>query len=201
MEDDLNIVNMSNIKFKSPDEISNKINKESKSQKKWSRQEDQLLLTLVDEYKNSKIKWPKISISIVTKTTRQCYSRYAQINPKFNKGMWLKKEDDELLKNISKYGRKWSLLASLMKTRSNKQIRDRYLNCLDQRLSKISFTKEEDIQIIQLVSKYGSNWSQIAKEIQGRTGDNIKNRYNWSIRQTLKDPIDLKIISNFYYIN
>ena len=169
-----------------------------KSQKKWTKEEDKLLLARVEEYKDKKVRWQEISKHVKTKTTRQCYSRYAQINPKLNKGLWSKKEDEELLNNISKYGKKWSFLANIMKSRSIKQIRDRYLNCLDGKLSRHPFTPEEDKKILDLVFKYGSNWSRIAKEIDGRTGDNIKNRFNWSIRNTLETPIDLKKISKFY---
>jgi len=166
-----------------------------KRQKKWTKEEDQMLLAQVEKYRDTKIKWREISANIKSKTTRQCYSRYAQINPKLSKGLWSKKEDEDLLNNISKYGKKWSLLAKIMKTRSNKQIRDRYLNCLDEKVSRHPFTPEEDKKVLELVLKFGSNWCRIAKEMEGRTGDNIKNRFNWSIRHTMESQIDLQKIS------
>ena len=171
----------------------------SKSQKKWTADEDRLLLARVDEYNNKKIKWRDISTKLGNKTTRQCYSRYAQINPKLHKGLWSKKEDEDLLYYVSKHGKKWSLLSKIIKNRSNKQIRDRYLNCLDEKVSRHPFTPEEDKKILDFVQKYGSNWSRIAHEIEGRTGDNIKNRYNWSIRHNMESPIDIKKISNYLY--
>jgi len=167
------------------------------NQRRWSLTEDKMLLQYVKEYTDSKIRinWLEISTRIEGKSRRQCYSRYAQINPTINKGLWSKKEDDDLLYYISKYGKKWSLIANVMKTRNSKQIRDRYLNCLDEKVSRIPFTSEEDKLIIELIQRYGSNWSRIAKEIKGRTGDNIKNRFNWSIKQTLTSQIDFKKIS------
>jgi len=84
------------------------------------------------------------------------------------------------------------LISKLIKTRSSKQIRDRYLNCLDEKLNRKQYTPEEDRKILIFIQKYGSNWSKIAKEMDGRTGDNIKNRFNWHIKHTLEKEINFK---------
>ncbi len=190
--DDIEYLNNSKLTILSLSEQKSEI----KKQKKWTLEEDRRLLALVEELKDKKVKWQVISKHFQSKTTPQCYSRYRQINPKINKGPWSKKEDTDLLYYISKYGKKWSLLSKLVKTRSSKQIRDRYLNCLDDKVKKTPFTSEEDKIILELIYKYGSNWSRIAKEVKGRTGDNIKNRFNWSIRHTLETQINFFDLSN-----
>lgn len=191
------VVDTSNNKFvKILHDSFNDEKKSSTTQRKWTKEEDDLLLEIVENYTNRKIKWPEVSNKINGKTTRQCYSRYRQINPKLNKGAWTDKEDNDLMHFSKKYGKKWSMIAKLMKTRSSKQIRDRYLNCLDENLTKTPFSAEDDQRILELVQEYGSNWSLIAKQMPGRTGDNIKNRYNWSIRYKLEKPLDIYEISN-----
>jgi len=187
----------SNISSKTINNTINTLNNNTviKKQKIWSKDEDNLLLSLTDHYKGSKIIWKEISVYFKEKTIRQCYARYRQINPNHNKGPWTPKEDQELMYFYKKYGKRWALLAKLMKTRNSKQIRDRYLNCLDDKLCKKSFTDADDQKITKLIYVFGSNWSRIAKEFEGRTGDNIKNRYYWSIRHSLDKPIDFAKIS------
>lgn len=178
-----------------------KFNGNVKNQKKWTPTEDEKLLSLVDGYKDGKIKWQEVSSHFFPgKTTRQCYSKFRQINPKLNKGAWTPKEDEELLYYYKKFGKKWSKLATLITTRSSKQIRDRYLNVLDEKVCKKPFTPQEDKKILELINLYGSNWIKLAKEFPGRTGDNIKNRFNWSIRHTLEKPIDFKSISILFCV-
>ena len=170
------------------------------SQKKWNSYEDKQLLCTVEKYKEKgeKINWLDISNQIEGKNKRQCYTRYTQINPKFNKGNWSKEEDEKLKLLVSQFGNKWSLIASNMKTRSSKQIRDRYINYIDNSILKTPFSANEDKLIVELIHKYGSNWSLIAKEISGRTGDHVKNRFNWAIKQNLSSEA-LKKISNLFY--
>jgi len=55
--------------------------------------------------------------------------------------------------------------------------------------------------IIKLINKYRSNCSRIAKEINGRTGNNIKNRFKWSIKRNLDYEIDIKKITILFHFN
>ena len=167
-------------------------------QKKWSKEEDNLLLIGVEEYGNEFKKWKKISSIIKNKSPSQCYSRFKQIYPQTNKGVWSQKEDDDLRYYISKYGKKWSKISRMMKSRNNKQIRERFLNVLDENLEKKQFSEEEDKQILSLIYKYGSNWSEMTKEMKGRSADNIKNRFYYHIRHRIDSQIDLRKISKFH---
>ena len=153
-------------------------------QKKWNKEDDIKLINLVDSYNSSKIKWFEISDNF-DKTTLQCYSRYRQINPVLNKGKWNCDEDELLRSYVKQYGKKWAYISKHMKNRSGKQIRDRYINCLDEQNLKHGFTEKEDCKIISLYKIYGPKWSIISKEFYGRTGDAIKNRYYWSIKPSL----------------
>ncbi len=150
-------------------------------QQKWSDEEDIKLITLVNTYNHCKIKWNEIS-AYFNKSTHQCYSRYTQINPNFSRGKWSKEEDDLLISLVKQFGKKWAKISKIMKNRSGKQIRDRFINCLDESNLKEPFSEEEDKKIIKFYKLYGSKWSVISKKFIGRTGDAIKNRFNWYIK-------------------
>ena len=73
-----------------------------------------------------------------------------------------------------------------MKSRTGKQIRERFLNKHDEKLKKEKFEENEDNLIIKWQKVYGNSWTKIAKKIEGRTGDMIKNRYNSILNKKLK---------------
>ena len=73
-----------------------------------------------------------------------------------------------------------------MPYRTGKQIRDRFLNVLDNNLNREKFTFEEDQKIIKLYKSYGKSWSRIAKSLKGRTGDMVKNRFYSSLQKIVE---------------
>ena len=79
-----------------------------------------------------------------------------------------------------------------MPERTGKQIRDHYLNSLDENLNKNQFSKEEDLKIISLFKIYGNSWVKIAKKFNGRTGDIVKNRYYSSLKKIIENDISFK---------
>jgi hypothetical protein len=61
--------------------------------------------------------------------------------------------------------------------RTSKQIRERYRLYLDPNVKHSPFSIEEDIILINLVSKLGKKWSQIALVMAGRTDVQLKYRF------------------------
>lgn len=51
-----------------------------------------------------------------------------------------------ILKGFAKFGRNWALIAKSIEGRCGKQVRERYVNCLEKKeqLAKQEFTEEED---------------------------------------------------------
>ena len=154
-------------------------------QKKWTKEEDKQLIELVQTHNEKK--WKEISNFFHNKNPLQCFSRYKRIKPGVNKGSWNKEEDDEILKLIKIHGTNWSLISKIIKTRNNKQIRDRYINILAPNLNKKKFTFEEDMLIIKLYKEFGAKWSRIHTYFKNRTTDMIKNRFHSSIKKKYKD--------------
>jgi len=140
---------------------------------KWTKEEDNLLLRLTSSH-DKKFDWKSISLYFENRTPPQCSSRYKRIHPGLNKGNWTKEEDYELMNLIKINGKNWSKISKIMTKRNCKQIRDRYLNSLDENIKKGKFTPEEDKQILELYKIHRNSWKTIASYFSSRTGDMIK---------------------------
>lgn len=141
----------------------------------WLPDEDKMLLDLTANFgaKN----WLEISKRFNNKSPVQCSARYLKIKPGIKKGHWSPQEDTLIAEYVNKYGFKWSHISKIMSNRNGKQIRDRYLNYLDQTIKREKFSVEEDNKLKELYIKYGSKWTKISMLIERRTPEMIKNRF------------------------
>ena len=64
-----------------------------------------------------------------------------------------------------------------------KRCRERWINHLDSRIKKTSWSDAEDSQLTELFAKYGSPWNLLAKHFIGRSEIQIKNRCNTKMRK------------------
>lgn len=152
-----------------------------KNKKKWTKEEDVLLIQLAEKYKEKH--WKEISSNFANKNALQCFSRYKRIRPGIIKGSWSREEDEKILKCVEIYGKSWSKISKILVSRNGKQIRDRFINVLDPDIKKGKFTDEEDKALIRLYLYYGAKWATIAKHFPDRTADMIKNRFHSSIKK------------------
>lgn len=162
-----------------------------KNQKKWTREEDELLIRLAEKYNEKH--WKEISKKFAKKNSLQCFSRYKRIRPGIVKGSWKKEEDHAIVELVNKYGKSWSKISKILGTRNGKQIRDRFINVLDPEIKKGKFTDDEDKKLIMLFNQYGSKWATISKYYPNRTADMIKNRFHSSIKKKLGERIDFSV--------
>lgn len=167
--------------------------KKVKNQRKWTYEEDQILIKLAEQYGEKR--WKDISFNFQNKNALQCFSRYKRIRPGIVKGSWTKEEDRMILALVNQHGKCWSKISKAMTTRNGKQIRDRFLNVLDTEIQKGKFTKSEDIKLLHLYSQLGAKWATIAKFFPNRTADMIKNRFHSSIKKKF-DTKEFKINNN-----
>ncbi|KAL7484469.1 hypothetical protein ACHAW6_010109 [Cyclotella cf. meneghiniana] len=111
---------------------------------------------------------------------------------------WQPEEDErlrELVKNAESYSRglRWTDIADGMNGRSPKQCRERWVHHLRPGLKKGNWTLEEDELIKSLHSKYGNSWNKIAGQMQGRSENALKNRWNsWKRAQKVQDDPELE---------
>ena len=152
-------------------------------QRKWTPEEDALLLKVVKSFKGRS--WKDIAKNFKNKDSLQCFSRFKRIRPGLNRGPWTKEEDDEILKLIHIHGSNWAKISKIIGTRNGKQVRDRYINVLDPLTNKAKFSKAEDEKLIRLYFENGPKWATIAKFMDHRTPDMVKNRFHSSLKKQL----------------
>ncbi|CAI2369764.1 unnamed protein product [Moneuplotes crassus] len=156
---------------------------ETKKTGKWSKEEDDLLQKIIQE--NGAKNWRKVAKSINGRTSIQCLHRWTKIlKPGLAKGPW-SKEEDLLLKNFVKENgiKSWFKATSIIEGRSTKQIRERWINVLDPNLKKSKWSLEEEKILFELFLKFGSKWAKLRKFFQGRTENQLKNRFYSTLRK------------------
>ncbi|XP_041262390.1 snRNA-activating protein complex subunit 4 isoform X1 [Onychostruthus taczanowskii] len=142
--------------------------------KEWTKDEDQMLLELVQEMRvGSHIPYKKIAYYMEGRDSAQLIYRWTKsVDPSLKKGPWTPKEDAMLMAAVKKYkGKSWYKIRTEVPGRSDAQCRDRYLKSLHCDVKKGKWSLEEEEQLIELVQKHGlGRWSKIASELPHRTG-------------------------------
>lgn len=94
-------------------------------------------------------------------------------------------EEDELLKKLAsdKNNKTWKEIARHLPGRTACQCRDRYNQYLFQEVVQKPWTDEEDEIIISKYRQYGPHWVKISQYLEGRSGNNIKNRWNSALKR------------------
>ena len=160
--------------------------------KVWTEEEDVLLKTFYGKYGANN--WIEVAKHIPGRNASQCSQRWRRkYKPEKIRKNWIGEEDNLLMELVSKYGQNWQLISNNMKSsnRTGKQVRERYLNKLDPKISREPFTEEEDRIILEEYGRIGKKWSEISKILQGRPENSVKNRFYSHIqRKILKEKVE-----------
>lgn len=98
---------------------------------------------------------------------------------KHQRRKFTEEEDKKLLSLVNELGTKcWELISKQMPGRCGRQCRDRYSNYLQNGIIKKEWTPEEDALLIKYYHMLGPHWVEIAKLLEGRSGNNVKNRWH-----------------------
>ncbi|NWI96322.1 SNPC4 protein, partial [Pitta sordida] len=153
--------------------------------KEWTKDEDQMLLELVQEMRvGNHIPYKKIAYYMEGRDSAQLIYRWTKsVDPSLKKGPWTPEEDAMLLAAVKKYGEKdWYKIRTEVPGRSDAQCRDRYLKALHWDVKKGKWSLEEEEQLIELVQKHGlGRWSKIASELPHRTGSQCLSKWKLMI--------------------
>ncbi|OHS99519.1 Myb-like DNA-binding domain containing protein [Tritrichomonas foetus] len=93
---------------------------------------------------------------------------------------WSKLEDMRLLSGVYRFGtHSWSKVAEFIGNgRTRNQCAQRFYRCLDPKISKQKWTKEEEMKLLSLVKKHGTcSWMKISCEMGNRT--DVQCRYHF----------------------
>lgn len=71
--------------------------------------------------------------------------------------------------------------------RQGKQCRERWINFLSPDIKKSPWSAKEDLHLLRLQNDIGNKWAEISKHIEGRTENQVKNRFNSMIKKIKED--------------
>lgn len=114
------------------------------------------------------------------------------MSAKKTRSKWTETEDILLQQSVERHGvTNWVLVASELKStnRTGKQCRERWVNHLAPNLKQSSWTLQEDLNLLQIVRVFGSQWSVIASKFPGRSPNSVKNR--WRILTRTREKLTL----------
>ncbi|CAD8089626.1 unnamed protein product [Paramecium sonneborni] len=162
--------------------------------KAWNNFEDRQLKTAI---RLCGMNWIQIASYVHDRNPNQCAQRWKRLKGKRSRTnqFWKKSEDEQLMYLVQQFGKKWSKIAQIIQFRNSKQCRDRYINVLDPDLKTESFSQEEDQIIYEQYLRFGSKWSYISKQLEGRSQNQVKNRFYSHIRSNylqIQNPYYLK---------
>lgn len=101
----------------------------------WTRKEDELIISFVNQ--NGTKKWTKLASMLPGRIGKQCRERWKNhLDPANAKTSWTEEEDMQLIELHKMYGNHWAKIASYMIGRSDNSIKNRWNSTLSRCVQK-----------------------------------------------------------------
>ena len=133
--------------------------------------------------------WDEVARHCDRRSSMQCFIHYHKSITRYFDRMepWTQEEDDVLLKSINKNtfcgASNWNKISEAVKNRTKLQCYNRYIFiCRDEPVKRGTFSREEDMIILDYIEKHGKHFNEILKLIPDRTTTQIRNHYNVALR-------------------
>ncbi|KAH6635417.1 hypothetical protein B0J18DRAFT_418744 [Chaetomium sp. MPI-SDFR-AT-0129] len=151
--------------------------------KRWTEAEDKILLDEVTSQSwsgSGQVKdWTRVAAKLPGRTNKDCRKRWVnKVCGNLKKGAWDDDEDRRLRDAVDEYGQRWTLVASMVGSRSSDQCAKRWQHRLDPRLEHEDWTPDEDELLLEDVQSYGREWKFIQEQdFPARSPNDLKNRF------------------------
>jgi len=167
----------------------------------WSNEEIDLLKRTATQYTEDGAgpRWDQITPNFPNRTELECITKWRNLQGMHNtivkgKGSWTPEEDAILKEKRALYGRKWAKIASHLPGRQGKQCRERFVNHLDPNLKKGEWTDDEEAMLIAFHEQFGNRWANIAKQLPGRSDNDVKNHWYSTIQRKFQQHGKEKLV-------
>jgi len=148
----------------------------------WTQLEDDCLSAAVA--KIGERGWKRIAENVPGRNHVQCLQRWKNVlDPHHVKGPWSQAEDTLLTSLVGTNGFMWKKISKCITGRNIKQCRERWCNYLDPSIKHGNWSADEDATIVDVQRRVGNRWATIAKDLPGRTYNQVKVRYHSLIRK------------------
>lgn len=149
----------------------------------WTKEEDEILFNSGDFFKKGKWMFASMLLNY-KKSPKQCYYRFGRIKINYRKGKWTDEENSKLKALYQIHGKKWNIIAKEMGNRSNKQIRNHFMDYLAEHIDSNKFSHEEDQKLMEIYRQHGMNRKIYLERIPNRSFRKIRNRIIYILKKT-----------------
>ncbi|CAD8133063.1 unnamed protein product [Paramecium octaurelia] len=107
---------------------------------------------------------------------------------KTKKKPWTDYEDSQVIQLVELHGpHKWTFIASKLPGRIGKQCRERWHNHLNPLIKKQPWDPDEEWILFLYHRAISNKWAEIAKHLEGRTDNAIKNHWNSGMKKRISE--------------
>ena len=90
----------------------------------------------------------------------------------------------------------WRTVAEHIEGKTAKQCRERYQHFLAPTVERKPWTADEDFSLCCMYHALGPKWAVMASSFPGRTNQDLKNRFNWHLRNRCQLDVFLDVIKS-----